>query len=222
MLISVNRALRAIFLFAAMAVLSACKTDVILEVFASDFFIDENISTPAQMKIPIPTCGELSDYEDSILAIFTDVSDAKIAGCEEEGYDSVVLVSLFAEIASGNSYYDLALFRSPPIEYDGQSYVSLSLAANSEFITRILALMEDNFLSLSYEDLSLEVELSNDTRGDILAGAAYAWVDGVPYENFSPQVMSHRDKLLVKYPSIFSDLLLREGQPTLIYVSTPK
>ena len=59
------------------------KAEFLVEAYVSDAFLDENINTPASMKVEIPSCGSQSEYEGKILSLFT-TSNAKILGCEEE------------------------------------------------------------------------------------------------------------------------------------------
>ena len=52
--------------------------------------------------------------------------------------------------------------------------------------------MQENFQTLSYEDIAFEILINNDEKGDILVTAYQLWVDGEPFESFPKATSSRR------------------------------
>ena len=67
--------------------LAACKSEFLVEAYVSDAFLDENINTPASMKVEIPSCGSQSEYEGKILSLFDSTSNAKILGVKKREWN---------------------------------------------------------------------------------------------------------------------------------------
>ncbi|MGB1026474.1 MAG: DUF7424 family protein [Rhodospirillaceae bacterium] len=159
-------------------ILMSCKTDISVETYASDVFLDENAETPAVVKVEITSCEKQGEYGGKILALFNENSAAKIVGCEKDGIRSMLVIGLTAELASQTSSYDLVLFRDlsqEDQEQDGQRYgirgVAPTLSQN--FLTRLNAFMKQNHQTLSYSDVVIDLTLFNDTKEDLLMSTAF-------------------------------------------------
>ena len=205
--------------------LGGCKTEFSVDAFVSDTFADENLDTPAVMLVEIPTCEQQSEYESKILALFDSGSAAKISGCEEKGMNSMMAVSLNAEMSSVESNKDLILFRHQVdnMEIDGINYEvrGLKPVISKEFLTRVDSLMQENFQTLSYEDIAFEILINNDEKGDILVTAYQLWVDGEPFESFRRQPLSRRGTYKLKFSNLVSDLILNHQMPIVAYIYRP-
>ncbi len=206
--------------------LVACKSEFLVEAYISDAFLDENINTPASMKVEIPSCGSQSEYEGKIISLFNSTSNAKILGCEEEGIEAFMVVSLDAEMATETSKRDLILFRESfgDLEIDGTLYEVMALkpVISGDFLQRVNSLMEENMQSLSYENVKFEIALNNDEREDAIITAYNLWVDGKPFQNYRRQFLKRRGKITLTFSNLTSDLILQNKMPIVTYVGRSK
>ena len=215
-------------LLMATILLSACNSDFKIDIFSSDFFLSENVKTPAEMAVGIPSCKSerLEKYKTQILSMFATNSNAKVVGCERRGMDSMLLVSIDAEIASETSNADVILFRKnfPDLTHEDKNYevrgVSPMLSAN--FIQRVKSMMKSNMQRLNYDSVSLAVTLNNDGREDLLVTGYNLWVNGEPKERFRREKLSRRQKLDLRFSNITSDLILRGSAPIIFFVAQQK
>lgn len=203
--------------------LAGCKTEVNVNTYISDAFSNDNVTTPATMLLEIPSCSSQDEYSGKVLAIFSTSSEAKITGCEQKGMESFLAISLNAEIASKNSNHDLIIFREiieTTVDVEGGTYEVRGLKAhlNTNFITRVQTLLSENFQTLTYDDIKLEVTINNDERNDTFVTANYVWVDNEPYATFYKQKLPRRGRVNLKFSNLLSDLALRNKQPNVAYV----
>ena len=208
--------------------LSGCNSDFHFDVFSSDFFLKDNVTTPAEMAVEISSCtsDSLEETKTEILSMFSRTSNAKVVGCETEGMNSMLLVSVDAEIASETSNFDLMIFRNilPDLELDGKTYEVSSVRPmiSMDFLKRVETVMENNMQSLSYDKVSLTMTLNNDEREDIIISGYNLWVNGEPMESFRRQKLARRQKLDFKFSNVFSDLVLNGNGPIAFYVGKQK
>lgn len=214
------------FLILSFFVLVACKSEFLVEAYVSDAFLDENINTPASMKVEIPSCGSQSEYEGKIISLFDSTSNAKILGCEEKGMESFMVVSLDAEMATETSKRDLILFRESfgDLEIDGTLYEVMALkpVISGDFLQRVNSLMEENMQTLSYENVKFEIALNNDEREDAIITAYNLWVDGKPFQNYRRQFLKRRGKITLTFSNLTSDLILQNKMPIVTFVGRLK
>ena len=214
----------------SLLLLSACRTDFLVDIYSSDLFMDESVSTPAEMKFQITSCDsdDRSEYERKTLALFTAQSNAKMIGCEEIGMTSLLVVAFDAEIVSPDipSYADVTLtrrrFDDERVDGDIYEVVGLIPVINPDFLRRVDALLSENYTSMSYEDLNVGLVLNNDERNTVFAQASDVWVDGKPYQNYDFKPLKRRQRIGLKYSFLFSDLLLRGNRPIAIKVYREK
>ena len=139
----INRIISISLIFIFSTLLLSCKANFLMDAYSSDIFLDENVVTPAQMKVEISSCtsDDRAKHEQKVLALFASSSVAKIIDCQREGMNSFLLVSINAEIASETSNSDLILFREPTgeIEYDGEMYqqVGIKPVISEKFLQRV-------------------------------------------------------------------------------------
>ena len=206
--------------------LAACKSEFLVEAYVSDAFLDENINTPASMKVEIPSCGSQSEYEGKILSLFDSTSNAKILGCEEEGMEAFMVVSLDAEMATETSKRDLILFRESfgDLEIEEKLYEVMALkpVISGDFLQRVNSLMEENMQTLSYENVKFEIALNNDEREDAIITAYNLWVDGRPFQNYRRQFLKRRGKITLTFSNLTSDLILQNKMPIVTFVGRLK
>tara|TARA_A100001037_G_C14996609_1_gene565035 strand:- start:142 stop:816 length:675 start_codon:yes stop_codon:yes gene_type:complete len=212
---------------ACIGVLCGCKADFMVDLYSSDAFVEENVDTPAIMKVEIPTCSDRKEHESKILSLFEKNSKAKITGCEEQGMTSLMVVSVSAEIATNTSSRDLMIFRAVSendIEINNINYevVGIRPALSPNFLSRVNSLMEENFQTLDYNNIKFEVVLNNDEREDILLSATQLWVDGDPYESYKRKPLSRRQKVTLTFPNITSDLVLKGKMPVVAWIGRKK
>lgn len=214
------------FLILSFFVLVACKSEFLVEAYVSDAFLDENINTPASMKVEIPSCGSQSEYEGKIISLFDSTSNAKILGCEEKGMESFMVVSLDAEMATETSKRDLILFRESfgDLEIDGTLYEVMALkpVISGDFLQRVNSLMEENMQTVSYENVKFEIALNNDEREDAIITAYNLWVDGKPFQNYRRQFLKRRGKITLTFSNLTSDLILQNKMPIVAFVGRLK
>ena len=214
------------FLILSFFVLVACKSEFLVEAYVSDAFLDENINTPASMKVEIPSCASQSEYEGKIISLFDSTSNAKILGCEEKGMESFMVVSLDAEMATETSKRDLILFRESfgDLEIDGTLYEVMALkpVISGDFLQRVNSLMEENMQTLSYENVKFEIALNNDEREDAIITAYNLWVDGKPFQNYRRQFLKRRGKITLTFSNLTSDLILQNKMPIVTFVGRLK
>ena len=207
-------------------VLVACKSEFLVEAYVSDAFLEENINTPASMKVEIPSCGSQSEYEGKIISLFDSTSNAKILGCEEKGMESFMVVSLDAEMATETSKRDLILFRESfgDLEIDGTLYEVMVLkpVISGDFLQRVNSLMEENMQTVSYENVKFEIALNNDEREDAIITAYNLWVDGKPFQNYRRQFLKRRGKITLTFSNLTSDLILQNKMPIVTFVGRLK
>ena len=214
------------FLILSFFVLVACKSEFLVEAYVSDAFLDENINTPASMKVEIPSCGSQSEYEGKIISLFDSTSNAKILGCEEKGMESFMVVSLDAEMATETSKRDLILFRESfgDLEIDGTLYEVMALkpVISGDFLQRVNSLMEENMQTVSYENVKFEIALNNDEMEDAIITAYNLWVDGKPFQNYRRQFLKRRGKITLTFSNLTSDLILQNKMPIVTFVGRLK
>ena len=218
------------FALIAAVSLSACRTDFLVDIYSSDLFIDESVSTPAEMKFQITSwdSDDRSEYERKTLALFATQSNPKMIGCEEIGMTSLLVVAFDAEILSPGtrSYADVTLTRQrfDDERVDGDTYgvVGLVPTINPDFLQRVDALLSENYTSMSYEDLNVGLVLNNDERNTVFAQASDVWVDGKPYQNYDFKPLKRRQRIGLRYSYLFSDLLLRGDRPIAIKIYREK
>lgn len=207
-------------------VLVACKSEFLVEAYVSDAFLDENINTPASMRVEIPSCGSQSEYEGKIISLFDSTSNAKILGCEEEGMEAFMVVSLDAEMATETSKRDLILFRESfgDLEIDGTLYEVMGLkpVISGDFLERVNSFMEENMQTLSYENAKFEIALNNDEREDAIISAYNLWVDGKPFQSYRRQFLKRRGKIILTFSNLTSDLILQNKMPIVTFVGRLK
>lgn len=207
-------------------VLVACKSEFLVEAYVSDAFLDENIDTPASMRVEIPSCGSQSEYEGKIISLFDSTSNAKILGCEEEGMEAFMVVSLDAEMATETSKRDLILFRESfgDLEIDGTLYEVMGLkpVISGDFLERVNSFMEENMQTLSYENAKFEIALNNDEREDAIISAYNLWVDGKPFQSYRRQFLKRRGKIILTFSNLTSDLILQNKMPIVTFVGRLK
>ena len=212
-----------IFLGFLCLLLVACKTEVNVDVYVSDAFLDDKISIPAIMKFEIPSCSSGAEYEVKILALFSDESAAKISECLEQGMDSFLVVSLAAEMASDQSARDLVIFREKideSVRKGNKEYEvrGLKLSLNSAFLTRVNSMLAENFQSLTYEDVEIEIKINNDERAESLVTGYGLWVDGVPYQVYRQQTLKRREAVTLRLSDLSTDLILKQEMQSIAYV----
>lgn len=197
--------------------LGGCRSDFYIDVYASDLFLDENMDTPAQMMVEIPTCDSRAEYEPKILALFDSQSKAKVTGCEEQGMNSMLLVNVVAEITDQESTRDIVLFRKKydDVEHDSKSYQvrGVSPVINTNFFSRVDSLMQESMQTLSYNDITIRFSVNNDLRSTILVSTNLAWVDGTPHERYFRRPLERRQNLDLRLSDVSSDLILQNKQP---------
>jgi hypothetical protein len=198
-----------------------------VDLYSSDAFVKGNVDTPAIMKVEIPTCSDRKEHESKILSLFDNSAKAKVTGCEEQGMNSLMVVSVTAEIATNTSSRDLIIFREVvdnDLEINNIKYqvVGIKPVLGSSFLSRIKSLMEENFQTLDYDNIKFEVVLNNDEREDILLTAHQLWVDGDPYQSYKRKALSRRQKVTLTFPNITSDLVLKGKMPVVAYIYRKK
>ena len=215
-----------IALLFSIALVAACKSDFYIDTYASDLFLDTNLDTPAKMMVEIPSCASVADYETKVLALFDTASNAKTIGCEEQGMNSMLVVSLTAEVASENSARDIILFRDivEDVTHDGSIYEvrGLKPVISPNFFTRVNSLLQENLQTLSYENITIRFVLNNDEKSEILVTARNLWVNGEAREAFHRQPLGRRGKLELLMSNLISDLVIQGKQPLTFYVYRPK
>jgi len=157
-----------------------------------------------------------------VLALFDAGSKAKIVGCEEQGMNSMLVVSIAAEIATENSSRDIILFRenADNVEQEGQTFEvrGLKPLISPNFLARVNSLMQENMQSLSYEKITIQFSLNNDERENVLITSSNLWVNGNPYQRFYRQELQRREKIELTFSNVMSDLVIRGEQPLAVYV----
>ena len=212
----------------ATIILSACNTVIKIEIFSTDFFHAENEKPPAEMAVGIPSCKSErhEKYKTQKLSMFAKESNAKIVGCERRGMNSMLLVSIDAEIASETSNAEVILFRKDfgDLTHDDKNYEVRGVIPflSADFIQRVESMMKSNMQSLTYDKVSLAVTLNNDGREDLLVSGNNLWVNGEPREQFRRETLSRRQKLDLKFSDITSDLILRGSAPTIFFIMQQK
>jgi len=94
-------------------ILSSCKTDFLFDVYTSDILLEERIKTSAQVAFEVSSCKseKLDERKEEILKLFSIDSSPKVVGFEEQGLNSMLLVSANAEIVSSSPSADFSLVR---------------------------------------------------------------------------------------------------------------
>ncbi len=209
-----------------LAILAGCRSEFLVEAYVSDAYLDENVNTPAAMRVEIPSCSSQAEYEGKILSLFEPHSNAKITGCEEEGMNSLIAVSIDAEMSSKNSKRDLIIFRDilDDLEIEGKIYEvrALKPVISQGFLQRVNSLMQENMQTLSHNDIKFEIALNNDEREEVFVTSYNLWVDGEPFEVYRRQALKRRKKIKLTFSNLTSDLILRNKMPVAAYVARQK
>lgn len=203
--------------------LTGCNTEMTADVYSADLFSDENIRTPAVMKLEITSCTseKRSDYEQKALALFDTGSEAKITGCNSEAMDSMLEIGFQAEIASENSTADLALFREL---WEDEENIARAIKPvfSPDFMQRVNTMLQQNYQKLKYDDLTVSIIINNDLREDVMISASNVWVDGTPHEFYRKEHLKRRERVVITLPNVTSDLIIRNKQPVAAWVSMLK
>ncbi len=198
---------------AALSILAAgCEVDVKSDIYSRDVFASENLTFPTQMRVEVPSCSKekVNESAPQILAVFSDVSEASVAGCERDGMDSMLVVNFTGEMVDSESGYDFAIFRNKQPEF-----TYLTAAFNSNFQTRVEQLMSNQYSSLEPEGLTISFTLNNDLPGEVSYIVLSGWVDGEPGHRIQGS-LDRREKIHVRLPKVVSHLILKNAQPDLI------
>ena len=198
------------FGIALCVLLAGCQVQFNSEIYAQDVFSDENLTFPAQLKLEINSCTSdtRSKTENSVLALFSSVSKAKIRGCEEVGMNSMLAVDFAAQLASAPTEHDLMMLRERA--EDGSSELRISL--KSTFLYRVRALLKENHQSLDYDDVSIRFTLHNDERNPVSVHIISGWLNGQAGQHLTT-TLNRREKVEILSSNVVSALTLKEQKP---------
>ena len=207
---------KSIFVFFATTLLiflTSCKSEIEVELFASDIFSSENLIVPVVMAIEVPSCKSerLQAQTTSFLAVFSESSQAESIGCENKGINSFLSFKLKGEIANKTASHDIVLFRS--VADDGVTDMSASLSSN--FLTRLNSLAESKMQRIDSDDFTLTIKIQNDLR-DVVRVHGAGWFDGTPAQGRNID-LGHRDTISLKLSNLASAILINEGQPKIFF-----
>ncbi|QGT78000.1 hypothetical protein GM160_03310 [Guyparkeria halophila] len=196
--------------------LAGCDIDVTSQIYAEDAFAEENLPFPAEMRIEIPSCGsdQRPQFERDVIAAFSQPSEAKVVGCEEEGMDSMLRISFMGEMATKVSRADVVIFRGRS-EQTGN--VLLTADLNDNFQNRIEGIFDKNSQRLEFDDISMRFVLNNDTRSNISFFVNEGWVDGQPVQA-AQGTLKPRRSADIRSTAVVSDGMLRNGFPFVMQI----
>lgn len=196
----------------ALIILSGCKVDVTADIYSRDVFASENLTFPSEMKIEVSSCKseKVDEISGQILAIFSDVSEASIAGCERSGMDSMLVVKFTGEMVNKKSGYDLIVFRNKQPEF-----TYLTVAFHQNFLKRVKQLMSSQMVSMKYDDLTIGFTVNNDLPGELGYSLVSGWVDGIPGQRISG-TLDRREKINITRSKVVSHLVLENKFPDII------
>lgn len=206
-------------------ILSSCKTDFLFDAYTSDIFLEEKIKTPAQVAFEISSCTSerLEESKAEVLKLFSVDSNSKVVGCEEQGMNSMLLVSITAEIVSNSPTADFSLVRVSPSdlrqENKGYETRGIRLVISERFLRRSKEMMKENMQTLSYEKIKIKVFVNNDEAEDVIVSGNNLWVNGEPFENYNRQKLSRRQKIKLEFSDVTNALILNRKSPIGFYVS---
>jgi len=209
-------------------ILSSCKTDFLFDAYTSDIFLEEKIKTSAQVAFEISSCKSerLEERKQEVLKLFSVDSDPKVVGCEERGMNSMLLVSTNAEIVSNSPTSDFSLVRVSPSdlrqESKGYETRGIRLVISERFLRRSKEMMKENMQTLSYDQIKIKVFVNNDEADDVMVSGSNLWVNGEPFENYSRQKLSRRQKIKLEFSDVTNALILNRKSPVGFYVSRKK
>jgi hypothetical protein len=218
--------IRYVLLFTFISFLSSCKTDYSVDIYASDLFVVPNRPTAAIMMVQIPSCEIKEKYEAKILALFIEKSKAEVVDCQSEKEKSFLSFSFFAEIANDTSNHDMVLFKSmaPNVDHNGKKYefIGIKPVFHDKFLERSRKLLNENFLELSYKDITIRFTVTNDERDEILISGNNLWVDGVPHYRLHREPIARRQSIKITLSDVMSDLILHDEMPVAFWVGRLK
>ena len=215
------------FCFIGIFTITSCKTDFSVDTYTSDFFLDENVDTTAQVAIEIPSCNseKIEEYKSDFLLLFSKDSNAKLIECRQEGFSDYLVAQITAEFATENSDRDIVLFRKPTgtMEIDGVKYdvMGLQPSLHSDFLKRINNLLEENYETLDYDDMKFKLVLHNDERGRVLVTSHQVWVDGEPKFRYFQESLKRRDKITLRFNNLVNELIITQEPVVNILVYRP-
>ena len=221
-----NSVIRYVLPIIILSILSSCKTEYSIDIYASDLFVDTSRPTSAHMTVQIPSCEIKKRYESKILTLFSLDSKAQVVDCFENDAKSYILLSFIVKIENETSHQDVILFRNsvPNVEHEGKQYefVGIKPVFNEHFLQRSNDLLRENFLELSYKDITIKFNIINDERDSVLLSGNNLWVDGMPHYRFHRQPIARRQSVEIQLSDVMSDLIIRDTMPVAFWVGRLK
>lgn len=198
-----------------LVLLSGCKFTVSSDLYVADLFSDQNIEFPAQMRIEVPSCtsSRLSEIEQQVLSLFSQVSQAKISGCTDEGFDSYLNVAFSGEFANETSTYDLFFFR----HISPNGYYHVKPVLNPTFLERARTFASSNYQSIDYDDLIMKITVHNDHRDTVEVNFDAGWIDDRP-QQWSSNEIGRRQQLEYTAPNVYSAMILQGDAPHMLFI----
>jgi hypothetical protein len=196
--------------------LSGCKTIVTSNIYTEDVFSDENTEVPVEMKLEVSSCtGEhLEEAKTDVLALFSSTSNAAIAGCESEGFDSFLLISIVGTMASENAQSDVIIFRR---SFTDSSEIGLAVVLSPNFLNRVNNLASSSMQTISHDDFEFIFNIHNDSGTEIEVYSDLGWLNGEASLDRT-SVIKKRKILEYKTSDVISALILEQKQPVVLWV----
>jgi len=138
----------------------------------------------------------------------------------------MLLVSANAEIVSSSPSADFSLVRvsSPDLKQETKVYETrgMRLVISERFLRKSKEMMKENMQTLSYDKIKIKIFINNDEADDVMVSGNNLWVNGEPFESYSRQKLSRRQKIKIEFSDVTNALILNRKSPVGFYVSKKK
>lgn len=210
-------------LIAGCFLLSACKPEVVADVYIGDIYeaieTSEVISTPITIRVPIQSVDDCEESQQTILPILNSHSDNGVSFVQCERLP----LELF-DIMIVETDVDL-IFVAPgaSVTFDGLGAVLIGGFANLDVYEAYFVLTQKyqsmiNALDSAFpfqrvdgNNVDFSITINNDTRGAVQLYAGGSFIDGQPVMRSRPFSLERRDELRVESSDLSSAYLAQNG-----------
>ena len=207
-----------ILLFSTLAILSACKFNLISELYLSDLrevALNENteLTTPATLEIEIPSEEKCQEYSTKLTNLMEGlISGISPKGCEDRGYDTYLLIDVQIPIVNGfDAWHEIDLLFGILLSVSDEE-TSVYMMNNLEKYEILTKRIYDEFYqTLDISKSKITIVLNNIQQQDEVILTRGVFLDNTPVDNFREFVLKRRDRIDITLSNVGSAHLESDG-----------
>lgn len=213
----------AAFFLSAIA-LSACKPEVVADLYIGDIYeayqTGQSVKTPISITIPIQSADECQDSQDKILPILNKYSETEVRfrSCEDisdQMYDAMIVETdvdiVSADREGGASFSGLGAILMGKKYANVDAYETF-FVLNQNFGSMVAEIDEAfRFQSVKIDSIDLRININNDTRSLAQLVSFGFFINDEPIVESQPYALDRRDELRMVSSDVVSAHLARKG-----------